>query len=82
MTKNEKPMLVDVRYLRDRCRNSTPSRSIKLPTLARALKHAKAKGMDVTIAPDGSVTFKSISRPETLNGNGADSMPEDLKDLI
>lgn len=33
-------------------------RKPKPPTLATAIKKAKAAGMDVTIARDGSVTFK------------------------
>jgi hypothetical protein len=35
------------------------------PSLAIALKQAKAKGMDLTVAPDGSMMFKK-SQPEII----------------
>ena len=51
----------------------------KPPSLANALKQAKAKGMDVIIAPDGSMTFKNVggNNITTLQGNGAAVNPWD-----
>ena len=37
---------------------SRKHRRPKTPSLDRAIKKAKAEGMDVTFAPDGAVTFK------------------------
>lgn len=77
-------VLTDVRYLRDRCRNSTSSRSIKPPkTLAKVLKQAKKEGMDVTLAPDGSMTFKNVSGNNmiTLQDDGAEQNTDQGSEL-
>lgn len=41
----------------------------KVPNLASAIKRAKAMGMDVTVAPDGSMTFGVCAHnaPEPTN---------------
>jgi hypothetical protein len=43
----------------------------KTPSLARAIKKAKAEGMVLTVEPSGAMTFKSIDKVTDHQGNGA-----------
>jgi len=49
-------------------------------SLTIAFKKAKAKGMDLTVAPDGSMTFKNVGSDNvtTLQGNGAATAEDEL----
>jgi len=44
----------------------------KPPSLDRAIKKAKAEGMDVTFAPDGAVTFKKSITDNISNGQDSE----------
>ena len=49
-------------------------------SLAIAIRQAKKKGMDLTVAPDGSMTFKNVGSDNvtTLQGNGAATAEDEL----
>jgi hypothetical protein len=87
MTKNEKlfAMFIDGLIEREEVppscwRKPRKHRKPKPPSLASAIKKAKAEGMDVTIAPDGSMTFKSVGHDTVmpLQGNGALTVDDEL----
>jgi hypothetical protein len=87
MTENEKICAMFYEGLIERedvppsCWHKRKRRKPKVPSWKAAVKEANALGKDVimTRAPDGTVTFESVSRrPETLNGNDTATAEDEL----
>jgi hypothetical protein len=80
MTKNEKLLcamfadgLIEREDVPPECwHKPRKHRKPKPPSLDRAIKKAKAEGMDVTFTPDGAVTFKASSNTTSFEGSELD----------